>query len=134
MTRKKITAEQRKDWRNLPYEDWNVLTAQAMVADLNRERYGVEKYVPARGGYGYEQGRIKQALKDYGAEALAATIERAFAEYKPNAMYPQLTAGFLLTYMAPRILPRVLAELETRKRRQAAEGQAPDIDEVISWL
>src|SRR5690349_17132495 len=105
MTRKKITADERKDWRNLPYADWNVLTVQTLIADLNREHYGVEKYVPNR-GYGYEQGRIKQALKDYGAEALAATIERAFAEYRPNAQYPQLTAGFLISYMLPRIMPR----------------------------
>lgn len=133
MTRKKITADERKDWRNLPYADWNVLTVQTLIADLNREHYDVEKYVPNR-GYGYEQGRIKQALKDYGAEALAATIERAFAEYRPNADYPQLTAGFLISYMLPRIMPRVLAEMETAKRRQAAESEAPSISELIDWL
>lgn len=133
MTRKKITADERKDWRNLPYADWNVLTVQTLIADLNREHYGVEKYVPMR-GFGFEQGRIKQALNDYGAEALAVTIERAFAEYRPNAQYPQLTAGFLISYMLPRIMPRVLAEMETAKRRQAAESEAPSISELIDWL
>lgn len=131
--RKTITADQRKDWRNLTYGDWNVLTVQTMVTDLNAEKYGAEKYVPMR-GYGFEQGRIKQALAEYGAEALAATIERAFAEYRPTAEYPQLTAGFLISYMLPRTMPQVLAEREAQKRRQAAESEAPDIDDVIAWL
>jgi hypothetical protein len=133
MARKKITADERKDWRNLPLEHWNTLTISAMVADLNREHYGVEKYVPNR-GYGYEQGVIKRKLHEYGAEAVRETIERAFAEYRPSADYPQLTAGFLLTYMAPRIMPRVLAEMETAKRRQAAESEAPSISELVDWL
>lgn len=123
----------RSDWRNLPLEQWNTKTVHAMIIELNAERFDVEKYVPMR-SWSFEQGVIKRILTQYGPEAVYFTIERAFAEYKPNAMYPQLTAGFLLTYMAPRIMPRVLAEMETRKRRQAAEGQAPDIDEVISWL
>ncbi|PAD72401.1 hypothetical protein [Paenibacillus campinasensis] len=130
--RKKITADERKDWRNLPLEHWNTATVHAMVIELNAEKFAVEKYVPR--SWTYEQGVIKRNLKQYGAEAVRETIERAFAEYRPSADYPQLTAGFLLTYMLPRIMPRVLAELETRKRRQAAESQAPDIDEVISWL
>ncbi|QOT13680.1 hypothetical protein JNUCC32_31260 (plasmid) [Paenibacillus sp. JNUCC32] len=131
--RKKITADERKDWRNLPLEHWNTLSVQTMVADLNREHYGVEKYVPNR-GYGYEQGVIKRVLNEYGAEAVRETIERSFAEYRPSADYPQLTAGFLLTYMLPRIMPRVLAEMETAKRRQAAESEAPSISELVDWL
>jgi hypothetical protein len=133
MTRKKITADERKDWRNLPYADWNTLSVHAMIADLNAEKFGVTAYVPLR-GWTFEQGVIKRALKDYGAEALAATIERAFAEYRPNADYPQLTAGFLISYMLPRLMPRVLAEMETAKRRQAAESEAPSISELIGWL
>lgn len=133
MPRKTKPKIDRSDWRNLPLEQWNTKTVHAMIIELNAERFDVDKYVPMR-SWSVEQGIIKRILTQYGAEAVRETIERAFAEYKPNAMYPQLTAGFLLTYMAPRILPRVLAELETRKRRQAAEGQAPDIDEVISWL
>lgn len=131
--RKKITADERKDWRNLPLEHWNTATVHAMVIELNNEKFDVENYVPMR-GWGFEQGRIKQALKDYGAAALRETIERAFAEYRPNAMYPQLNAGFLVTFMLPRIMPQVLAEIETRKRRQAAESEAPNVDDVIAWL
>lgn len=130
----KINAVQRKDWRNLPLEYWNVATAMQMVIDLNAEKFGVEKYVPARGGYGYEQGRLKQVLAEYGAAAVRETIERAFAEYRPNEKYPQLTAGFLVTYILPRLMPQVLAEEEARRRRQEAENDAPDVDDVIKWL
>lgn len=63
----RITAEQRKDWRNLPLADWNTLTVQVMITELNRERYGVETYIPAAGGYRFEQGVIKRALTLYGA-------------------------------------------------------------------
>ena len=129
MPRKKITADQRKDWRNLPYADWNVLTVMAMVADLNAEKYGVDKYVPLR-SWSFEQGVIKRALTEYGAEALRETIERAFAEYRPTAQYPQLTAGFLIAYMLPRIIPQVLAE---QQRKQSAD-EAPDVDDLLAWL
>lgn len=133
MPRPKITAEKRKDWRNLPPEHWNTATVHAMVIDLNAEKFGVEKYVPLR-GWGFEQGQIKRALTEYGAGPLRETIERAFAGYRPSAQYPQLTAGFLIAYMLPRIMPQVLAEMETRKRRQAAESEAPSVDDVIAWL
>lgn len=133
MTRKKITADERKDWRNLPLEYWNTLTIHQMFADLNREHYEVTTYIPMR-GWTFEQGVIKRNLTEYGAEAVRETIERAFAEYRPTADYPQLTAGFLLTYMAPRIMPRVLSEMETAKRRQAAESEAPSINELVNWL
>ncbi|WP_054958432.1 hypothetical protein [Paenibacillus dakarensis] len=132
--RKKITAEQRKDWRNLPLDDWNTATVHAMVIDLNAEKFAVEKYVPMR-GYGFEQGSIKRALTEYGAEALRETIERAFAEYRPTAQYPQLTAGFLIAYMLPRILPQVLAE---QQRKAKAESEPVNggmsAEELARWL
>ena len=116
----KITGEMRKDWRNLPLADYNTLTIQSMVTDLNRERYGVETYIPAAGGYRFEQGVIKRALTLYGAEALRETIERAFAEHRVTPQYPQLTAGFLITFMLPRIMPQVLANGQRRERAETA--------------
>lgn len=116
----RITAEQRKDWRTLPLVDWNTLTVQVMITDLNRERYGVDAYIPAAGGYRFEQGVIKRALTLYGAEALCETIERAFAEHHVTAKFPQLTAGFLITYMLPRIMPQVLAEAKRKERAESA--------------
>lgn len=120
----------RSDWRNLPTEQWNVRTIHAMVIELNNEKYGVEKYVPMR-GWGFEQGVIRRNLTQYGAESIRETIERAFTEYQPSAQYPQLTAGFLITYMLPRILPQVLAE---EKRKVNTEIVTVDTNEIVSWL
>ncbi|MCT2195195.1 hypothetical protein M3G15_08580 [Paenibacillus sp. p3-SID1389] len=129
----KITAEQRADWRNLPLEHWNTRTIHAMIIDLNAEKFGVDKYVPLR-GYGFEQGVIKRALTEYGAEDLRETIERAFAEYRPTAKYPQLTAGFLIAYMLPRIMPQVLAEQKRRAVAEEAVAGAMSADELAAWL
>ncbi|CAM2955237.1 hypothetical protein PASE110613_09420 [Paenibacillus sediminis] len=129
MTRAKITAEQRADWRNLALEHWNTRTIHAMVADLNAEKYGVDKYVPMR-GWTFEQALIKRALTEYGAENLRETIERAFAEHRVSREYPQLTAGFLIAYMLPRIMPQVLAD---RQRRDRMAG-GPSDDEIIGYL
>ncbi|RCX22891.1 hypothetical protein DFP94_101480 [Fontibacillus phaseoli] len=133
MARPKITAEQREDWRNLPLANWNTRTVHAMVIDLNAEKFGIEKYVPLR-GWAFEQGVIKRALNDYGAAALRETIERAFAEYKPGAQYPQLTAGFLIAYMLPRIMPQVLAEGQRKEKASAAVVSAMSAEEMASWL
>lgn len=129
----KITAEQRADWRNLPLEYWNTRTIHAMIIDLNAEKFGVDKYVPLR-GYGFEQGVIKRALNEYGAEALRETIERAFAEYRPSARYPQLTAGFLIAYMLPRIMPQVLVEQKRRAVAEEAVAGAMSAEEMAAWL
>lgn len=126
----KINAAQRKDWRNLPLEHWNVSTAHAMIIDLNAEKFGVEKYVPMR-GYGYEQGRLKQVLAEYGAAAVRETIERAFAEYRPTEKYPQLTAGFLVTYILPRLMPQVLAE---EQRKVDSDNEGMNSSELVDWL
>ncbi|MEC0328748.1 hypothetical protein P4H42_03805 [Paenibacillus macerans] len=133
MARPKITAEQRADWRNLPLEHWNVRTAHAMIIELNAEKFGVDKYIPLR-GYGFEQGVIKRALAEYGAAALRITIERAFAEYKPGPQYPQLTAGFLIAYMLPRIMPQVLAEEKRKAMSEESVADAMSAEEMASWL
>lgn len=133
MARLKITAEQRADWRNLSLEHWNVRTVHAMIIDINAERFGVDKYVPLR-GWQFEQALIKRALTDYGAEALRETIERAFAEYRPKSQYPQLTAGFLIAYMLPRIMPQVLAEGQRRNRANEVTESAMSAEEMASWL
>lgn len=133
MARPKITAEQRADWRNLPLEHWNVRTIHAMIIDLNAEKFAVDKYVPLR-GWGFEQGAIKRTLEEYGAAALRTTIERAFAEYRPSAQYPQLTAGFLIAYMLPRIMPQVLAEEKRKAMSEESVADAMSAEEMASWL
>lgn len=125
----KITADQRKDWRNLPLEHWLTPTVHAMVIDLNREQFGVETYIPLR-GWAFEQGVIKRALTQYGPEALRETITRAFREYRPTIQYPQLTAGFLIAYILPRLMPQVLAE----QARAAKRTEQSDITAVNNGL
>lgn len=134
MTRPKITAEQRADWRNLPFEHFNVRTIHAMVIELNAEKFGVDTYIPLR-GWQFEQGVIKRSLTDYGAEALRETIKRAFAEYKPSREYPQLTAGFLIAYMLPRIMPQVLAEMKRKEQAEANPvNSGMSTEEITEWL
>ncbi|MEK3988057.1 hypothetical protein MHB77_32535 [Paenibacillus sp. FSL K6-3166] len=120
---KRINAEQRKDWRNLPLADWNTLTCHTMIIEMNAEKFGVEKYVPMR-GWQFEQGVLKRSLAEYGAPALRETIERAFAEHHITPKYPQLTAGFIVAYMLPRIMPQVLANGQRKERVKAAQEQA----------
>jgi len=126
----KITADQRKDWRSLPLEHWLTPTVHAMVIDLNREQFGVETYIPLR-GWAFEQGVIKRALTQYGPEALRETITRAFREYRPTLQYPQLTAGFLIAYILPRIMPQVLAE-QARAAKQAKYCGSNSNNNVLS--
>jgi hypothetical protein len=121
------------DWRNLPANQWNARTVQTMCIDRNRELYGVEQYVPYR-NWTAEQAIIKRNLTQYGAEVLRVVFDEAFREYRPTRDYPQLTAGFVLSYVASRILPRVIAERESRERRVVAEECGQGAAEVTAWL
>ena len=96
------------------------------IIDLNRECYGVDPYIPAAGGWRYEQGVIKRALTLYGAEALRETIERSFAEHRVTAQYPQLMVGFLITYILPRIMPQVLTEVKRKEWREVNGGMTAE--------
>lgn len=127
--RTRLTSSERKDWRNLPLEHWLTPTVHAMIIDLNREQFGVETYIPLR-GWAFEQGIIKRALTQYGPEALRETITRAFREYRPTPQYPQLTAGFLIAYILPRLMPQVLAE----QARAAKRAEQSDITAVNNGL
>lgn len=132
MTKKKprITAEQRKDWRNLPYDQWNTTTVQVYFADTNREHFGVENYLPMR-NYGFEQGRIKQALNDHGAELLHRAFDECFRTYRPSREYPLLTAGFAISYRINAIIPKLQAEIG---QAQEVEEAPLDYAELAEWL
>lgn len=129
MVRTKID---RKDWRNLPIDKWNTLTVLAMIDEMNRIDFGVEKYVPMR-SWSFERGVVKRALDEYGAEVVREVVERAFREYRPSREYPQLTAGFIFVYMASRIVPRVLVDLKTRRTPSMLDSRE-DVSEIKSWL
>jgi len=125
----------RKDWRNLPYSEWRTNTVHAMFIDLNRERFGVQTYIPMC-NWAFEQGVIKRKLTELGAEVIREVIDEAFREYKPSREYPQLTAGFTFSYVASRLLPRILAERQRKEQRaRDAERDTELTDDALSaWL
>lgn len=123
----------RKDWRNLPLEQWNTLTVHAMFADRNRELYGVETYVPMR-NWRFEQGVIKRTLTEHGPEVLRQVFDAAFEEYRPTREFPILTAGFVIAYMMSRILPRIQAEQKRNDERERTAAEGPSADELRAWL
>lgn len=125
MARTKID---RRDWRSLPYEQWNTLTVIAYFADMNRELFGAE-YVPLR-NWSYERGVIKRALDVHGAAVLRKACDIVFREYRPSREFPLLTAGFAISYRINSVIPRIKAE----ERRQAVEAGGPDVDAVKAWL
>lgn len=110
----------RKAWRDLPYEQWNTATIHAYFADMNRERYGAGTYLPMR-NWGFEQGAIKRALAQYGAEVLREVFDECFRTYTPTPDYPILTAGFALAYRANGIIPKVLANRQRQERITSVE-------------
>lgn len=127
----------RKDWRNLPLDQWNVASFHAYFADMNRELYGVEQYVPMR-NWSFEQGVLKRAIETHGPALLKAAFDECFRTYRPTREYPILTAGFCVSYRINSIIPRLKAEEikreeAERKRKEVAE-QAPGADEVLAWL
>lgn len=132
-TKPRITADQRRDWRNLPSTHWNTLTFHAYFADMNRDRYGVETYVPMR-NYSFEQAQIKRAIDAYGPELLRAAFDECFRDYRPTREYPILTAGFCVSYRINSIMPRLLTEKAAAERRAKETEEAPPAAEVISWL
>lgn len=122
----------RKDWRNLPYEGWNVHTIHAYFADMNREMFGVETYLPMR-NWRFEQGVLKRALTEYGAETLKAAFDECFRTYRPTREFPILTAGFCVAYRLNAIIPRLLAEKAEEAQLAEVNGGMTD-EEIDAWL
>ncbi|MBY0023807.1 hypothetical protein H7K28_18040 [Paenibacillus polymyxa] len=124
----------RTAWHTLPHAQWNVRTVHAMFADLNREHFGVETYLPMR-NWSFEQGVIKRALTEHGADVLHEAFTLIFREYKPTPDYPILTAGFAISYRLNTVIPRILAD---RQRKEKAEATVVNggmaAGELASWL
>lgn len=121
----KITAAQRKDWRNLPVTNWNVLTFTEYFRDKNRELYGVE-YTPLR-NWRFEQGVLRRFLDEYGPEILREAFDECFRTYRPTAQYPILTAGFACAYRINGIIPRLLRERAELERRDHEIKSGPSV-------
>lgn len=123
----RITAEQRRDWRNLPTTDWNVMTFIAFFAGMNAELFGAETYLPMR-NYAFEQGVLKRAITQHGPEILRTACEEAFRSYRPAREYPLLTAGFCVSYRINTIIPELLAIKADEARRNAELKTDSDTD------
>ncbi|MCM3784371.1 hypothetical protein M3231_15410 [Neobacillus mesonae] len=126
----------RKDWHNLPYDKWNTATVLQMFADLNREHYDVETYLPMR-NWAAERGMIKRALDEYGAELLHEAFTQIFREYRPNEQYPILTAGFAISYRLNTVMPRLLVDRQRQERAKQADDTANNgmtAAELAEWL
>jgi hypothetical protein len=122
----RITAEQRRDWRNLPTEHWNTLTFTEFFRGMNGDLYGAD-YVPLR-NWRFEQGVIKRQLDEYGPEVLRAAFEECFRTYKPSRDYPILTAGFACAYRINTIIPRLIAQATEAERLAAEKTASPTVD------
>jgi len=133
MTTKKPRTN-RKDWRNLPLDQWNVATIHAYFADMNREQFGIETYIPMR-NWRFEQGVVKRALETYGADLLKRAFDECFRTYRPSREFPLLTAGFCVAYRINSIMPKLQAE---EKRKQDAVTIPVNggmcTKEVAGWL
>jgi hypothetical protein len=76
-----------------------------------------------------EQRLIKSAIEKHGPDKLRAAFELCFDEYTPTREYPILTAGFALSYMVNRIMPRINKAAADQARETAAvqtQQQIPD--------
>lgn len=94
-----------KDWRNLPIEDWNVLTFTQFVVDNTRERFGAE-YLPGGSGsrqqrWARERGMLKNAQQRYGNAVIRRFIELCWRNYRTSnpQKFPYPTICFMFSYM-----------------------------------
>ena len=130
---KRITRDQRMDWRNLPIEHWNVLTFTTYFAEMNEEYFGVprESYLPMR-NWRTEQGMLRRAIDEHGPVILRAAIDECFRTHRVNRQYPILTAGFACSYLINGVIARIKSEEQRKEADEEREGM--DLAEVSAWL
>ncbi|WP_238797204.1 hypothetical protein [Paenibacillus sp. EKM301P] len=105
-----------------------------MFAELNREHFGVETYLPMR-NWGFEQGAIKRALAEHGADVLHESFTQIFREYKPTPDYPILTAGFAISYRLNTVIPRIIADRQRKeKAKSAVVNEGMTLEEITNIL
>lgn len=128
---KRISREQRRDWKSLDYADWNTLTIHSYFADMNRELFGITEYLPMR-NWSFEQGVIKRALDEHGAELLRRAFDEIFRTYRPTREYPLLTAGFAINYRLNTLIPKMRAEMEAERASEFEPEQ--DAAGILDYL
>ncbi|MCD2225542.1 hypothetical protein LAX75_13045 [Listeria cossartiae] len=114
---------------------WNTTDFTKYLQAEHLRRYGIE-YQPF-GKWAVEQGHIGRIIgtaKKKGTHSKAFLkdfIDACFSEYKPNAQYPGISFGFMLTYKK-QTWQRI--ELEHLKKQKEAETPTTNWDEVAKWL
>lgn len=121
----KQTLPNAKDWKARNIEDWNVSTFHSYLADKHVELYMFD-YVPWK-GWQVEKGMLKQFTTKEGNQLVKDFIDHCFSDYTPSAQYPNLSFGFMFTYMKGRILPRLLAD---RVKKNASSQLRKQQEEV----
>lgn len=129
----------KKDWRNVPIEEWTVSTFHAYLIEMNKEKYRTE-YMPFGKGairqrWGTEQGQLKTAQGKYSNELLKRFIDRCFETHRTNPKYPCLPFGFMWAYKRDE-LNRAIKDVEERKVKESAEVASDNEIEVDldDWL
>ncbi|CUL61965.1 hypothetical protein E1Z16_15340 [Listeria monocytogenes] len=122
--------------KNKDISDWNTKDFTKYLQEEHLRRYGIE-YQPF-GKWAVEQGHVGRiigtAKKEgtHSKEFLKDFIDACFNEYKPTALYPGISFGFMLTYKK-QTWQRV--ELAYLKKASVATAESPaDWDEVAKWL
>ncbi|EAC5221502.1 hypothetical protein D1X54_00425 [Listeria monocytogenes] len=120
---------------NKEVSKWNTTDFTKYLQAEHLRRYGIE-YQPF-GKWAVEQGHIGRIIGTakkkgtHSKEFLKDFIDACFSEYKPNAQYPGISFGFMLTYKK-QTWQRI--ELEHIKKQKDTETQTTNWDEVAKWL
>lgn len=107
-----------KDWENREVADWNTTTFQCYLIHLHQKYYNLP-YIPFKGGWIAEKKLIKADYEQFGKQAVKEMIDAAFNEYKPSPSYPNLSYGFIYSYMKGRLLPKILKAKQEQEKVQA---------------
>jgi hypothetical protein len=113
----------KKDWQNLPLDEWNSTTFQTYLAHLTKERFKVDYECR---NFAIERRFINNLLTKYGAEVVKEFIDECVKKYRPTAQYPMISFSIMYTYKKENVIPQV------QKRLQAKEDAKNDTDNVLS--
>lgn len=120
------------DFENRTIDTWTTTTYLSYMKHLHQKYFDIP-YQNFRGGIAAEKRLMKLAQNEMGSDDLKVLIDIAFDEYKPNPRFPNLSYGFIHTYMKPNIYARMMA---SKHRQQKAEERKALNDTGIdeSWI
>jgi hypothetical protein len=119
----------KKDWENLPIEQWSSTTHQCYLFHLTKLHFGIDYQCR---NFATEKRMINNLVKSVGNAIVKEFIEECVRTYKPTAEYPYIQFWFMLSYRKDKVLPRL------QKRHQEAEKAAKEregtvIEDLGDW-